>query len=84
MNETITSLQNPQVKAWRLLNKGRGQRLAQGLFLAEGEHMAQEAVKEKKARALLIDAAAREKYSALVASAQGVSIYWISSHVMEF
>ena len=83
MNEIITSLQNPQVKAWRALNKGRSQRLDQGRFLAEGEHMAQEAVKEKKARALLIDAAAREKYSALAQSAQGVSIYYLSSHVLE-
>jgi len=83
MIDTITSLQNPQVKAWRSLNKGRSQRLAQGLFLAEGEHMAQEAVKEQKARALLIDAAAREKYDALAITAQGVSIYYLSSHVME-
>lgn len=83
MNDIITSLQNPQVKNWRALNKGRSQRVSQGLFLAEGEHMAQEAVKEKKARALLIDAAAREKYDALAQAAQGVSIYYVASHVME-
>lgn len=83
MNDIITSLQNPQVKLWRALNKGRGQRVSQGLFLAEGEHMAQEAVKEKKARALLIDAAARDKFNALAKSTQGVSIYYLSSHVME-
>jgi len=83
MIEIITSLQNPQVKAWRALNKGRSQRISQGLFLAEGEHMAQEAVKEKKTRALLIDAAARDKYDALAKSAQGVSIFYLASHVME-
>lgn len=83
MNDVITSLQNPQVKAWRALNKSRSQRVSQGLFLAEGEHMAQEAIKEKKARALLIDAVAREKYSALENSAQGVSHFYLASHVME-
>ena len=80
--ESISSLQNPQVKCWRALNKSRAQRVAHGLFLAEGEHMAGEAVKEKKARALLIDAAAREKYDALAQQAQGVSVYYLASHVM--
>ena len=55
MNDLITSLQNPQVKLWRGLNKSRAQRVESGLFLAEGEHMAGEAVKEHKARALLVD-----------------------------
>ena len=40
MNETITSLQNPQAKLWRGLNKSHAQRAESGLFLAEGEHMA--------------------------------------------
>ena len=46
MNEIITSLQNPQVKIWRGLNKSRAARMEAGLFLAEGEHMAGEAIKE--------------------------------------
>ena len=82
MNDLITSLQNPQVKAWRALNKSRAERVKQGYFLAEGEHMAQEALKEKKARALLIDADAREKYSALVNENQGVLVYTLAGHVM--
>ena len=57
MNEIITSLQNPQVKLWRGLNKSRAARVEAGLFLAEGEHMVGEAIKENKARALLIEAA---------------------------
>ncbi len=82
MTETITSLQNPQVKLWRGLNKSRAARVEAGLFLAEGEHMAGEAVKENKARALLIDERAREKYSALAGSAKGVFAYYLASHVM--
>ena len=81
--ETITSLQNPQVKIWRSLNKSRAARLEAGLFLAEGEHMAGEALKENKARALLIDERAREKYSALADNAKGVSVYNLAGHVME-
>ena len=85
MNETITSLQNPQVKLWRSLNKSRAERVKCGLFLAEGEHMAGEAIKEKKARALLMDESAREKYAALEdqASAQGVFVYTLAHHVMD-
>ena len=82
MNEILTSLQNPQVKAWRALNKSRSERVKQGLFLAEGEHMAQEAIKEKKARALLMDAGAREKFCSLEQAAQGLPIFVLAPHVM--
>ena len=37
MMETITSLQNPQVKIWRSLNASRAARVKHGLFLAEGD-----------------------------------------------
>ncbi len=83
MNEIITSLQNPQVKLWRGLNKSRAARVEAGLFLAEGEHMAGEAVKENKARALLIDERARDKFSALADSAKGVSVFYLAGHVLE-
>lgn len=83
MNEIITSLQNPQVKIWRSLNKSKSQRLQHGLFLAEGEHMAQEAVKETKCRALLVDVNAQDKYAPLIKAAQGASLFLLSSHVME-
>ena len=83
MNDIITSLQNPLVKRWRGLNKSRAARVEAGQFLAEGEHMAGEALKENKARALLIDERAREKYSALAESAKGVSVFYLASHVME-
>ena len=83
MNELISSLQNPQVKIWRGLNKSRAARVEAGLFLAEGEHMAGEALKEKKARALLMDQSAREKFAALAAeaSAQGLLAYELAPHV---
>ena len=83
MNEIITSLQNPQVKMWRSLNKSRAERVKNGLFLAEGEHMAGEAIKENKARTLLIDSGVRDKFSALAENAKGVSVCYLASHVME-
>ena len=85
MMDTITSLQNPQVKLWRGLNRSRAARVDAGLFLAEGEHMAGEALKEKKARTLLIDCGVRDKYAALAdaASNQGILVHLLSSHVME-
>lgn len=83
--EIISSLQNPQVKLWRGLNKSRAARVQAGLFLAEGEHMAQEAVKEHKARALLYADGAREKYAALTAAAggQGVLLYEMPERVLD-
>lgn len=84
MMESITSLQNPQVKIWRSLNKSRAARLEHGLFLAEGEHMAGEALTEKHALALLIDERARGRYAALeaLAAAQGVLVQVLGEHVM--
>ena len=82
MNDLITSLQNPQVKLWRGLNKSHAQRVESGLFLAEGEHMAGEAVKTQKAHALLISDSAREKYRALAETAKGASVYFLADHVM--
>ncbi len=82
MTETITSLQNEKVKRWRSLNKSRADRLAHGLFLAEGEHMAQEALGERRAEALLVDIDAADKYEALLQKASDLPIYLLSSHVL--
>lgn len=82
MIEEIQSLQNPKVKSWRALQKSRAQRLEQGLYIVEGEHMAQEAVKERAACALLIAADARDKY-AYLAQTPGVDVFWLSAKVME-
>ena len=43
--ETITSLQNSKVKKWTALHKKKERDLT-GLFLIEGEHLIQEALKE--------------------------------------
>ena len=83
MYEVITSLQNPQVKTWRSLNRSRSARLEAGLFLAEGEHMAGEALKQQKAQALLIDQRALDKYGALAEKPRGASVYVLAGHVME-
>ena len=84
MTDILTSLQNPQVKIWRSLNASRAARVKHSLFLAEGEHMAGEALKENKARTLLMDGSVREKYAALgdLASAQGVLVVQAACHVM--
>lgn len=83
IKETITSLQNPLVKAWRNLNRSRSERVKQGFFLAEGEHMAQEAVREYKAAALLMDTERQSQYAALLRDAQHLPVYLVSAHIME-
>lgn len=79
----ITSLQNQQVKAWRALRETKG-RAAQRLFLAEGDHLTGEALKEGAAAALLICEGAEARYAAHIASArvQGLPIYYLAEHVM--
>ena len=58
----ITSLQNQQVKAWRALRETKG-RAAQRLFLAEGDHLAGEALTAGWAKTLLVAESAAEKYA---------------------
>ncbi len=78
---TLTSTQNPQIKAWRELGKSRGARFAQQAFIAEGEHMAQEALKEHCAAALLVDLDAQEKFASLIEAA-ACPVYLLSAHAM--
>ena len=75
----LTSLQNPMVKKWRLLNKSRAERMAQGLFIAEGEHMTQEAIQNKSASMLLVAESTREKFSHLLNT--GISVQVLANHV---
>ena len=79
----ITSLQNPQVKAWRALKDAKG-RAAQRLFLAEGDHLSGEALKERAARTLLVGEGAAEKYAAHLAAAraQQVETVYLADHVL--
>lgn len=80
----LSSIQNPLVRQWRELNKECAARAAQGLFLAEGEHMAGEALKEQKAAALLICADREERYEKLIAAArvQDLPLYILSQPVI--
>lgn len=77
--EVISSLQNPLMKKWRLLNKSRKERMEQGLFLAEGEHMAQEAVQCHAACALIVSEKTQEKFSSLLSC--GLPTYVLADHV---
>ena len=84
MLQTITSTQNEQVKLWRslLTTKGRNE---QGKFTAEGEHLAGEALKEKKAQALIIAEDRFERYSAYAHQAEKMKlpITLVSARVMD-
>ena len=54
--ETITSLQNSKVKKWTALHKKKERDLT-GLFLIEGEHLIQEALKEGIVETIITDTA---------------------------
>ncbi len=58
--ETATAA---QVKAWRQLSSRSG-REAHGLYLAEGEHLTQEALRMGHAKAVLVDKGKLQQYSA--------------------
>lgn len=75
----ISSLQNPQIKQWAKLLTAKG-RLEQGLFLAEGEHMAGEAVREHAAALLLIDEARLDRYAAFLEN--DLPVTTMPAHVM--
>ena len=77
----LTSAQNPRIKSWKMLNTDRAARLSQGLFPAEGEHMAQEALKEGAAHALLVRKGNEERYSGLIfeAEKQQLPVYLLST-----
>ncbi len=76
---SISSPQNPQIKQWAKLLTAKG-RSEQGLFLAEGEHMADEAVREGAAECLLIDEARLDRYAAFLES--GLPVTALPAHVL--
>ena len=79
----ITSLQNQQVKAWRALRETKG-RAAQRLFLAEGDHLAGEALEAGCAKTLLVAESTVEKYADHLETArrQNVDRCIVSDHVL--
>ena len=74
-----TSTANPQIKQWRQLQTPSG-RQAHGLFLAEGEHLCQEAVKEGCVHTLLIAQDQQERYAAWLEL--GLEVCLVSSQVL--
>ncbi len=76
----ITSTRNPQVKAWRQLLTPAGRR-AQRRFLAEGEHLSQEAVKAGKALALIIQAGSQARHAPLLAG--GLPAFLVGHEVIK-
>ncbi len=77
----ITSTANPRVKAWRQLLTPDGRR-AHGLFLAEGEHLANEAVRAGAAECLLILKERQDRYR--MAMPEGLPVVPVSSQVLSF
>ncbi|MDD4080358.1 MAG: RNA methyltransferase [Eubacteriales bacterium] len=75
----ITSAKNPQVKAWRQLKTPSGRRAHQR-FLAEGEHLSQEAVSAGRAEALIILKGSQERYADALAG--GLDCYLVSAEVI--
>ncbi len=80
----ITSLQNPQVKMWRALKNAK-ERAAQGLFLAEGDHLTGEALRERFAVTLLVAQSAASRFDEHIKAAResGVDICYLSDHALE-
>ena len=66
----ISSIHNPKAQAWKALSGPARARREQGLFLAEGEHMAGEALKASACRVLLVREDDQERYSALIGQAE--------------
>lgn len=75
----VTSAKNPQVKAWRQLKTPSGRRAHQR-FLAEGEHLSQEAVAAGQAEALIILKGSQERYAALLKG--GLDCFLVSAEVI--
>lgn len=75
----ITSTANAQVKQWRQLLQPSGRR-AHGLFLAEGEHLTQEALRAGAAIALILLKEEAGKYGGWLEN--GLPVYLISRQVL--
>ena len=81
----IASPHNPAVQGWRALNRSRKARAEAQAFLAEGEHMAQEALKTGMASALILRQGDEERYRELAAAAEaaGLPVYLLSPRALE-
>ncbi len=75
----LASPGNPLIKKWRQLLAPKGRR-EHGLFLAEGEHLAGEAVKAGAARALLVQRGQQGRYTHLIRTE--TPLYLVSPQVL--
>lgn len=96
--DRIESVKNPRVKAARALHSVKG-RDESGMFLCEGEHMVQEAVRAANAGCavstaftlgsafavdtLFVDEAREEQYADLIEDAQADQVFLVPAHVLE-
>lgn len=76
----IASAKNPQVKAWRQLKTPWGRRAHQR-FLAEGEHLSQEAVSAGRAEALIILKGSQARFSDMLTG--GPDCFLVSAEVIK-
>ena len=76
----ITSTKNPLVKAWRQLKSASG-RASQGRFLAEGEHLSQEALGAGRAEALILLQGSEGRYAGWLNG--GLPSYLVSAEVLK-
>ena len=81
--KTITSVQNPVVKAARALAQAQ-ERARAGAFLLDGEHMVQEALRvcPDRVRCLFVQEARAQRYAGLLKDAKA-DVYAVPEHVME-
>ncbi len=83
MDRVITAVQNERIKQLRQLNQKKGRR-EQGLFLAEGPHLVEEAVKSGAAIALMVVEEGREaSFAALLQGVEPERLMRVSRPVME-
>lgn len=80
MVKTVTSVQNPQIRALRALRDAKG-RQAAGCYLVEGAKLSAEALRDADVVTLLVDEAKQDVYAPLIAQAREVLL--APAHVVE-
>ena len=76
----LISPKNPLVKAWRQLLSAQG-RKAQQRFLAEGNHLVQEALSAGAAETLIVDRESQDRYAGLMA--ESLPCYVVSPEIIK-
>ena len=83
MNQTITAVNNERIKSLRQLNQKKG-RKEQGLFLADGPHLVEEAIKSGEIiHTLIVEEGKESVYASLIAQAGDANILTVTRPVME-